>query len=37
MAAITMPPETWTMGSEMPKKCRMAEPRRSMATRKRRC
>ena len=30
MATITMPPETWTIGSEMPKKCRITVPSSSM-------
>ena len=34
MAAMTMPPETWTMGREMPKKLRMVEPSSSMMPRK---
>ena len=34
MATITIPPETCTIGSEMPKKCRITVPSSSMITRK---
>jgi hypothetical protein len=34
MAAITRPPETWTIGSEMPKKLSRVEPSSSMTARK---
>ncbi len=34
IAATTMPPESWTMGREMPKKLRMVAPSSSKITRK---
>jgi hypothetical protein len=34
MAAMTIPPENWTIGREMPKKFRMVKPRSSMMVRK---
>jgi hypothetical protein len=34
MAAMTMPPENWTMGRDMPKKLRIVTPRSSMTVRK---